>query len=318
LFITASVWASALHRFGEQRLRLVVAPLGVVGEGQVAEAPAGVEVVVAEDPPPRLQHAAVQRLGLGVAPAVVVDVGEGVHRLQGLGVLLAEEAAAHVVRDAQVLLGVLVEAEGVVGTSDGDAQPGLDRRPSHEGGAELAGSRIEHLAHGGVAAGTDRIDGRQHVGEELGHRLRLGERHLLVVALAGRAARLHRHGDGEGDEKQEHGGGGRDAAAVAAGELAHPVDGGRWPRLDRHVRVVPAEVRRQLLRRAVAPIAVLLQRLHDDPVEVAVELAHQAVNLAAPQGGDLGGVVHLAHPRARPRRLLVADHAPQVLASFAA
>ena len=60
--------------------------------------------------------------------------------------------------------------------------------------------------------------------------------------------------------------------------------------------------------RLVAAVAVLLQRLHHDPVQLALHQLGELRRLGAPIGGQGRQAVGGAQLRARFRRLLLADH----------
>jgi hypothetical protein len=86
------------------------------------------------------------------------------------------------------------------------------------------------------------------------------------------------------------------SAAVPAHQLADAVRAAGRARQHGLVGQVAPHVLRQLVRRDVAALPVLLDRLHDDPVEVAAHLARPRV----------------VRPQARPRRVRLAD-VPQQL-----
>ena len=98
------------------------------------------------------------------------------------------------------------------------------------------------------------------------HALLHRERALLVGAQEP-DRRADRAGDQrEHDEaRREHG------DAVARDELAHEVGAARRRRGDRLVRQVALDVAREALGGLVAALAVALDRLHHDPVEVAAQ-----------------------------------------------
>ncbi|MEX2114327.1 MAG: hypothetical protein WD845_14130 [Pirellulales bacterium] len=100
---------------------------------------------------------------------------------------------------------------------------------------------------------------------------RLG--HLLGVRGANglRDAR-----DGADGYRREHEHRRRQRDAIAARKLAKTVCRRRPARLDRLVAQVPLDVACQVAGRRVAPRAVLLQRFHHDPIEIA---AHRAPEL---------------------------------------
>ena len=97
-------------------------------------------------------------------------------------------------------------------------------------------------------------------------------------------------------------------APVPPGELPQPIPGRRRAGLHRLVGQVALEVARQAVGRLVSPVAVLLQRLHHDPVQLAAHQPAQPRRLdVRGRPRSLGSSSVRAQPRARPRRLLLAD-----------
>ena len=78
------------------------------------------------------------------------------------------------------------------------------------------------------------------------------------------------------------------AARLLAGELPQPVAGRRRARLDRLVGQVALHVAGEAVGRLVAAVAVLLQRLHHDPVQLA---AHQPAELAPARSAALAATL---------------------------
>ena len=69
--------------------------------------------------------------------------------------------------------------------------------------------------------------------------------------------------------------------------LPEPIPRRRGPRLDRLLGQEPAHVGREAAGRLVATAAVLLQRLHDDPVEIPLHQGRQLGRLGLPLRRDL-------------------------------
>ena len=85
-------------------------------------------------------------------------------------------------------------------------------------------------------------------------------------------------------------------------------------RHDRLMVQIPPNVGGQLGRRAVAASAILLQRLHRDPVEIAAQQAHQLPGLGAARFRGRGrGIAIRADLGARSRRFLLAQLAQQLV-----
>ena len=83
----------------------------------------------------------------------------------------------------------------------------------------------------------------------------------------------------------------------------------RWRRRFHGIPIqVPSHVPAQLQGRRVPPRPVFLQGLHRDPVQFAPHQLGQARRLDVAAGRDRGQrLARVAQPRARPRRLLLAD-----------
>ena len=98
------------------------------------------------------------------------------------------------------------------------------------------------------------------------------------------------HAPGRADDAAHQGqddrGGRQDRPLVPPHELPQPVAHRRRTRRHRLVVQVALEVHRQAVGRLVAPVAVLLQRLHHDPVEVALDQPAQLGRLRPAVGGD--------------------------------
>ena len=136
---------------------------------------------------------------------------------------------------------------------------------------------------------------------------------------------------------EDHHGGRQDCSLVPPHELPHLV-AHRWRAgRDRLVRQVTLQVQRQRVGRLVAPVAVLLQRLHHDPIEVALDQPSHLRRLRLVAGFDRcrarlrlrqfrrwfrsrrgvsptgqTGPLEFREPRARPDRVFLADN-PQDL-----
>ncbi len=91
-------------------------------------------------------------------------------------------------------------------------------------------------------------------------------------------------------------------------KLPQPVCRRRRTRLHRFIRQVALYVHREAVGGLVAAVAVLLQRLHHDPIQFATHQLRQPRRLRPPVGGQRRQAVRRAQLRARFRRLLLADH----------
>jgi len=95
---------------------------------------------------------------------------------------------------------------------------------------------------------------------------------------------------------------------VAADELVELVDGTRRARDDRLVSQVPPDVHDQAVGGLVSPGAILLHRLHHDPVQIASKLAKKRSRIRpAFLRGLRRFIAETAQPRAGLGRLLLAD-----------
>ena len=104
----------------------------------------------------------------------------------------------------------------------------------------------------------------------------------------------------------------QDRPLVPPHELPQPVAHRRRARLHRLVVQVVLEVHRQAVGRLVAPRPVLLQRLHHDPVEVALDQQGQPGRLRPAAGRDFRQPLRRREPPARLLRLFLAND-PQEL-----
>ncbi|MHC4590422.1 MAG: hypothetical protein ACYTAQ_14110, partial [Planctomycetota bacterium] len=116
-----------------------------------------------------------------------------------------------------------------------------------------------------VGIGGDRllrIRGDEEVLEKVRDALAVA---CLLPGLDQARSRHRETGDQGGRDERRRG----DAQAVPLDELAELVDHARGPRHHRLAGEIPLDVGGELARRLVAPGAVLLHRLHHDPVQVA-------------------------------------------------
>ena len=162
----------------------------------------------------------------------------------------------------------------------------LHDRPSHQLGVDLAEHRLLKLGYG-----------LQLIGPLLGHSAMLG----LAETETDRDDRRH-HQRPSHDCTCNH------TRAIAPHELAQPVRGAGRPCQDRLVVQVPPQVHGQAVGRLVPAIAVLLQGLHHDPVQVAAQLAQKGPRIGpASIRARRRFIAETAQPCAGPGRLLLAD-----------
>ena len=164
----------------------------------------------------------------------------------------------------------------------------LERRADPQA-VELLRPLGQNLASGQRRApGLARIGHLEEAHEEIRH-LR-GSRRLLTgeVTRARDTTRLHGHDAREHHQQQDEPPSDGDARVVAADKLADAVRRARWTGEDGDIVEMTTQVRRQIRHGAVTARAVLLERLHRDPIEIASQLASQPRGVAVgrqPRGG---------------------------------
>jgi hypothetical protein len=255
-----------------------------------------------------------QRLGRLV---VAADVEERRQRVQraGQGQLVVRLALADREGVLEQRLRGVVEPEHHVHATDRLRERGLGARlPAQR--LDLLRALVEDLAGGDrVAARLARIRDLEEADEEFGDLP--GRRRLLAgaIPLARDPRRLDGRHHRERDEQHQQARRDAHADPMPPHELACAVGRARRPGADRLVAEIPAEIVGELGRGPVAPSAVLVERLHRDPVEVAAKLGRQPAGGRAPAAcGVRGGLrVGRAHPRARTRRLVLADSTEDLL-----
>ncbi len=291
-----------LPSFAVQRLRARQIAAPEQDAGEIVLSLERVRMLVAETLAPDLEHALESGLRFVVTPEPPLRGGQRAHRRHRAQVALAELAPQRVERAAVQWLGAVVEAESVVGVADGLLEPSLHDRLGGELGAHALGAAVEHLAGSdGVAARIAGVGLGEDVDQELGDAP--GGRRLAVGA---------HHADGGADHRGQQSGE-RDGARahhqpVPADEAASAVDRARRARHHRLARQVAPDVVGELRRRAVAALAVLLDRLEHDPVEIAAQASHQLGRVGRARAGDLGRLPTERGEAGRgARRLALAD-----------
>ncbi len=101
----------------------------------------------------------------------------------------------------------------------------------------------------------------------------LSGRRLAVgpVSLLGDSSRLDTHGDRKSDQNRKQHSGEARSGFVPLHELADPIAGARRARHDRLIMQEALYVQGQPVRRLIATRAVLLHRLHRDPVQITFQ-----------------------------------------------
>ena len=117
-----------------------------------------------------------------------------------------------------------------------------------------------------------------------------------------------RRGDDPAEQGQHHERRGHDPAPVPPEEFPQAIDPRGRTGGDRLVVGEPLQVLGQADGGVVTPLPLLGQRLHHDPVEVALDEPAQAAGLGLPAGGQAGQGVGVAQAAAGRGRLDLADH----------
>jgi hypothetical protein len=213
----------------------------------------------------------------------------------------------------QLRLGLLVQPQLAVDGAHRAEQARLRQRLPGQFTPDALAAGVEDLARGDrVAARLVGIGDLEQPDQEARHLPRgLGFHARAPLGVDGADHAGGRAGDPEQDGGQRHGAC-RDTGAVAAHELPHAIACRRRPGIDRLVLQVPPYIVGQGAGRGIATLAVLLERHHRDPVEVAAERAHHQPRFAGAAARHLleqfGRVARDGrHARARLRRLHLAD-----------
>ena len=148
----------------------------------------------------------------------------------------------------------------------------LRKRPGHA---------VEDLANRHVDTVGARIDGDEHVREEVGHGFGFAQRTLDRAPVPNRLdQRIAERARGREDRK-EHPDGGKQRGPMPPCELLESVGAGGRPGEHGPILEVAPEVVRKLGSALVPPLPVPFDRLEHDPIEVAAEILGQ-------DGGDGG------------------------------
>ena len=286
--------------------------------------------VDAAQTPERSPH---ERLGLAPAAGLHQQTAQGQGGAQGVGMIRAQFATSDGQGRLQVDVRIFETPQAAQGHADRLAGGGLQLRLSGEGLFHLRAGQARHFGDGRVAfQAARRRESHRLVGgkrRELArlHRVRAGEgileeaaNGLSTCCLRGRrvtlAPGLHesagRHRQTT-QQRQDDEGAGDNGALVAAHELAQAVcRPGRSGQDGLVVQVAP-DVIGQTRGRFVAAGAVLFERLHDDPVQVAPHQPTQRARFGLAGGGHVG---QLLAQRAQPLRgslgVLLTDDALEV------
>jgi len=167
--------------------------------------------------------------------------------------------------------GLAVKTESIVGRAEHGLQMGTARGLAGQLGLNLVGGVIEIFGHRDGAAVALRVRAPEQLGKEGGNSFGFLSGLFLGVAFARGTDGLPGTGDGGDDEdggnRRRHPEGG----LVALSELAEPVACGRGARAHRFVGQMASDVQGERVGRLVAARAVLVERLHHDPVQIAAQ-----------------------------------------------
>ena len=253
-----------------ERLGLVVLLLGPILLRQVVLARQGVRMVGAQ--PGRLASHHVQREALGpvVLRLSTVQVREAALASQGVGVVGTEVGVEQLHRPFELPLRLRIVAQRPIGLAHRQSDRRLRQRLLSELALDRPRGAVQERSYSHIGVAPPAL-GR------LVREVRLAEQ-VVLQELADRGGvplgpqRAHRlpGADRGPRHQQHHAGRGRERAdTVPAQELRDAVARGGRAGLDRLVVEIALDVSRQRARRLVASRAVLLERFHHDPVELA-------------------------------------------------
>jgi hypothetical protein len=237
-----------------------------------------------------------------------VELAQQVKAGRDVRVVVSQQLSSHLEGPFEQGSSLVVVAELPVGVTDRRQEPGAHEGLVLELPVEAPCAPVENVPHRHgrpeVAPGVEVLEDPHQELRDLTRVLGLPLRSEQPDAGAG-----NRHHESDDDHC-----GGRHPHPVPPHELPYPVCRARGAGQDRLVAQVPLEVRPQLRRGAVASGAVLLQRLHRDPVQIAPQDPGQGreVGPAVP-GGGLRDVTHAAELGAGPGGLLFADRASKLV-----
>jgi hypothetical protein len=101
---------------------------------------------------------------------------------------------------------------------------------------------------------------------------------------------------------------------MASGEFPKAIHGTRWTSQNRLIGQVPLNIGGQFRSRSVAAGPVLLEGLHQDPIEIASKLAQEPRDVRSSVfDSSGGGVAQSAKTDARFRGILVTDLAAPIV-----
>jgi hypothetical protein len=249
-----------------------------------------------------------QALRLVIAPLLLADAGQVAAGPHGIGIGWAERLHANRQRRGEMIGSAIELAERPIGVADRATQIGLGPREAVESIVDRRGRGVEHLPHANLAtAGVGRRRG-EHLREERGDDLtfaprRFGDRSLALGAHeADRGADESRENRAEEKRRRKH------RPAMAADELPGGVRAARRRRPDGLPLEESGDIVAQFACALVAPTAILVERLHHDPVEFAAHDRSELARLAAPPARQpRKALARLAQARARRGRLDLTD-----------
>ena len=148
------------------------------------------------------------------------------------------------------------------------------------------------------------------------HTLLVGHLALLVGVVPGVFCKLTLRGFAQGeayghrcsrDQADGHEGPRRHSHPVAAGKLAQLVGSTRWTREDWLALQMTLDVHGQAVGCLISPIAILLQRLDHDPIQVSTQFMQQRLRIGSALISTRSRIAEAAQARTRLRWLLLAD-----------
>ena len=242
-----------------------------------------------------------ERLGLVQTTLTPVEQRQLVHQPDGFLVLVTECGAPKFERTPQLTFGRGILPKLAVRGAQCRSYRGLDQRLAGESSSILRGlidalrRHVEDLAHADVLAlsppGRRRYGGEEILIEKRVHRFRDRRLTASLNRARGRlplgAPRLQqrpRRANDPDHKSQDDGRCGEERAPMSPEQLPHAIEPARRPREHGFAVQMAFDIERQRVSGGISPHAVLLERLHRDPVEVAFERPRQASKIRAPVG----------------------------------
>ena len=221
--------------------------------------------------------------------------------------------------------------EGGIGT----AQGGLHFRPAGgmagQTGVNDSGRAVQRLRHSNTCRIVGRVRAAQHVIEHFQITLRIGAGHFLFISFPRHLTQLVRQGllrpdgterqqgthDRSGHQQQGNRGRHTQRNLVTAGKFPQTMSGTRRSGADGFVGEEMLDIQREGIGRFVTARAILVDGLHDDPVQIRFHQMTQLVRLHVPRRRNRRALVtrDRAESRRGPGRLNLANDPAHLIVS---